>query len=151
MKGQTSKTLKQINSSFKEISNELQIYNEKLAQTCCFKKKKMYVFIGCIGSLSLLVGFFQLWRVGATLSATGVQADCGGFSSCGAQALGVWTSLLTAWWVPGLGLTAVAHGLSCSCSMQDLPVAGIRPTALSLKGRFLTTGPPGKPLYYCLI
>ena len=30
--------------------------------------------------------------------------------------------------------------------MQDLPRLGIEPVSLVLQGRFLTTGPPGKPL-----
>ena len=51
--------------------------------------KLIYLFIfGCIGSLLLRVSFLQLRRAGATLL-WGVRAShCGGFSGCGAWALG---------------------------------------------------------------
>ena len=48
----------------------------------------IYLFIGCVGFSLLCAGFLPLWRVGATLRC-GVRAShCGGFSCCGAQALG---------------------------------------------------------------
>ena len=31
--------------------------------------------------------------------------------------------------------------------MWDLPQPGIKPLSPALQGRFLTTGPPGKPLH----
>ena len=39
---------------------------------------------------------------GCTTTKSGTPAYCGGFSCCGAQALGTWASVV------------VAHGLSCS-------------------------------------
>ena len=49
----------------------------------------IYLFIfGCVGSLLLCVGFLQLWQVGATLCCGAWASHCGGFSCCGAQALG---------------------------------------------------------------
>ena len=54
---------------------------------------------------------------------------------CGARALGVWASVV------------VAHGLSCSAAMWDLPGPGLELMFPVLAGRFLTTVPPGKPLY----
>ena len=51
----------------------------------------------------LHTGFLWLWRAGATLR-SGVRAShCGGFTCCGARALGAWASVVA------------AHGLS-SCS-----------------------------------
>ena len=53
----------------------------------------IYLFIfGCIGSLLLRAGFLQLWQAGAPLC--GAQAShCGGFSCCGAWALGMWAAV----------------------------------------------------------
>ena len=61
------------------------------------------------------------------------DSHCSGFSCCGAQALkhrprscGIQAELARCMW--------------------DLPGPGIKPTSPALQGRFLTTGPPGKPL-----
>ena len=57
--------------------------------------------------LLLRTGFLYLWRAGAALRC-GVRAShCGGFSCCGARALGVQASAV------------VAHGLS-SCGSRAL-------------------------------
>ena len=51
---------------------------------------------GCVGSLLLPPGFLQLRRAGATLC-RGVRAShCGGFSCCGARALGAQASVVVA-------------------------------------------------------
>ena len=67
-------------------------------------------------------------------------SHCGGFSCCGAWALGMWASVV------------VAHGLSsCGsrayllCGMWDLPRPGLEPVSPALAGGFLVTVPPGKP------
>ena len=54
-----------------------------------------YLFtFGCVGSSLLRAGFLWLRRVGATLGC-GVQAShCGGFSCCGAWALGTQASVV---------------------------------------------------------
>ena len=39
----------------------------------------------------------------------------------------------------------MAHGLSCSSSMWDLPRPGLEPVFSAMAGGFLTTAPPGKP------
>ena len=67
----------------------------------------IYLFIGCVGSLLLHESFLQLWRVGATLCCSVRASHCGGFSCCGARALGAWVSVV------------VAHGLS-SCGSWAL-------------------------------
>ena len=63
-----------------------------------FKKEKIiYLFIfGCFGSLLLRMGFLQLQRAGATLCCGARASHCGGFSCCGAQALGAWASVVVA-------------------------------------------------------
>ena len=50
-------------------------------------------------------------------------------------------------------LAVVVHWLSCPVKvMWDLPRAGIKSISSALAGRFLTTGPPGKPRkFYFLI
>ena len=44
------------------------------------------------------------------------------------------------------GSVVVAHGLSCSHGMWDLPGLGLEPVFPALAGGFLTTAPPRKPL-----
>ena len=57
----------------------------------------IYLFIfGCVGSSSLCVGFLWLWRAGATLHCSVWASHCGGFSCCGAWALGAWASVVVA-------------------------------------------------------
>ena len=103
----------------------------------------IYLFLSVLGLRLLHANFLQLKQVRATLSC-GVQASCcGGFSCCGAWALGAWASVV------------VAHGLS-SCGawaqllhgMWDLPGPGLKPVSPALAGGFLTTAPPGKPNRY---
>ena len=73
-------------------------------------------------------------------SSCGERAShCGGFSCCGARALGMRASVVVA---RGLG--------SCGSRAQllrgtwDLPGPGLEPVSPSLAGGFLTTAPPGK-------
>ena len=70
--------------------------------------------------------------MGAPLRCGAWASHCGGFSCCGAQALGAQASVV------------VAHGLSCS-GMWDFPGLGLEPTSPALAGGFFTTAPPGKP------
>ena len=135
----------------KYVCNALQLWN-------CFHihsffiYKFIYLFIfGCVGSLLLCAGFLQLWQAGATLHC-GVRAShCGGFSCCGARALGAWASVVVAFRLSSCGSRALEHRLSsCGawasllCSMWDLPGLGIEPMTPALAGGFLTTAPPGK-------
>ena len=91
-------------------------------------------------------------QAGATLCC-GVQAShCGGFSCCGARALGTWASVVVAHGLSSCGLWALERRLS-SCGAQDqllhgmwdLPGPGLEPASPALAGGFLTTAPPGKP------
>ena len=128
-----------------------------------FLKKLFYSFIfGCIGSSLLRVGFLQLRRAGATFHFSARASHCGGFSCCGAQALGVWASVVVALRLSSCGSQALERRLS-SCGpraqllggMWDLPGPGFKPMSPVLAGGFPTTAPPGKPyhpfLYTCLL
>ena len=42
----------------------------------------------------------------------------------------------------------MVHGLRLLRGMWGLPGPGLEPVFPALAGRFLTTGPPGKPLIY---
>ena len=45
-----------------------------------------------------------------------------------------------------MGSRGLAHRPSCSVALWDLPVPGLESTSPALAGRFLATGPLGKPL-----
>ena len=71
----------------------------------------------------------------------GAQAShCGGFSCCGAQALGAQATVVAIRRLSSCGAWAwLLHG------MWDLPGPGLEHVSPALAGRFLTTVPPGKP------
>ena len=78
-------------------------------------------------------------------------SHCGGFSCCGARALGVWVSVVAACGLSSCGSWALERRLSsCGvwawllCDMWDLPGPGLKPVSRALAGGFLTTVPPGK-------
>ena len=81
-----------------------------------------------------------------------VASHCGGFSCCGARALGMQTSVVVACGLSSCGSQALERRLS-SCGaraqllrgMWDLPRPGLEPMTPALAGGFLTTEPPGKP------
>ena len=115
----------------------------------------MYLLIifGCVGSLLLHAGFLQLQRVGgATLRCSARASHCGGFSCCGAWAVGMRASVVVAYELSNCGSRVPERRLS-SCgaqaqllrSMWDLPGPGLEPVSPALAGGFLTTAPPGKP------
>ena len=159
MKGQTNKTLKQTNSSFKEITNVLQIYNEKLAWTCCFLKKKKFMYLLAALGLCCCQWAFSSCGECGLLSPQGVCRLIAvvflvkehRLQVCGPQQLRPGGLNSCSLWAPGLGLSSCGTWAQLLCGMQDLPIPGIKPMSLALKGRFLTIGPPGKPLYYFLI
>ena len=119
----------------------------------------MYFFLinlfiyGCVGSSLLCAGSLQLRRAGATLRCSTRASHCGGFSCCGARALGTWASEVVARRLSSCGSRALEHRLSCCgaraqflCGMWGLPGPGIKPVSPALAGGFLTTAPPGKSL-----
>ena len=78
----------------------------------------IYLFIfGCIGSLLLHVGFLWLQRAGATLPCSAQVSHCGGFTCCGAQALGTRASVVVAHSLSSCGSRALEHRLS-SCGTR---------------------------------
>ena len=119
----------------------------------CFLMYSFCLFIfGCVGSLLLQTGFIQLRRVGATLRCGAQVSHCGGFSCCGAWALGARGSVVVAHRLRSCGSRALELRLS-SCGaraqllrgMWDLPRPGLEPMSPALAGGFLITVPPGKP------
>ena len=84
---------------------------------------------GCAGSLLLCMGFLQLRRAGVTLCGGVMDSHCSDFSR-GAQALGVWTSV-----VPG-------HRLSCFMACGIFLDLGSNPCPLHWQADFLSTVPP---------
>ena len=111
----------------------------------------VFLFFGCVGSLLLSTGFLQLWRAGATIRCGAQASHCGGFSCCGARALGAWASVVVAHGLSSCGSRALERRLS-SCGtwaqllhgMWDLPGPGFELVSPALAGGFLTTAPPGK-------
>ena len=68
----------------------------------------IYLFLAVLG-LRCCMGFLSLRWAGATLHCGARASHCGGFSCCGAWALGVRASAVVAH-----RLSSVVHGLSCS-------------------------------------
>ena len=122
-----------------------------------FLNKFIYLFIyfGLHLGLCCCAGFLQLQRAGATLRCGARAFHCGGFSCCGARALGTQASVVAARGLSSCGSRALEHRLS-SCGswalllhgMWDLPGPGLKPVSPALAGGFLTTAPPGKSLFW---
>ena len=101
------------------------------------------------------MGFLLLQQAGATLRCGARASHCGGFSCCGAWALGVRASVVVVCGLSSCGLWALECRLS-SCGARgllfrgtwDLPGPGLEPVSHALAGGFLTTAPPGKPLVF---
>ena len=98
------------------------------------------------------MGFLWLRRAGTTLCCGARASHCGGFSCCGAQALGAWASVVVACGLSSCGSRALEHRLgSCGAGawllrgMWDLPGLGLEPMSPALADGFSTTAPPGKP------
>ena len=79
--------------------------------------------------------------MGATLRCGAWASHCGGFSCCGARALGVRASVVVA-----CGLSSCGTQAQFLRGMWDLPGPGLEPMSPVLAGEFLTTMPPGKSL-----
>ena len=63
--------------------------NRESVLFCFVFNKFIYLFIfSCVGSSLLCSGFLYLRRAGATLHCGAQASHCGGFSCCGARALG---------------------------------------------------------------
>ena len=66
-------------------------------------------------------------------------SHCGGFSCCGARALGTRASVVVA-----RGLSSCGSRAQLLHDMWDLPRPGLEPMSPALAGGFLTTAPPRK-------
>ena len=76
----------------------------------------LFIF-GCVGSSLLRVGFLYLRRAGATLRCGAWASHCGGFSCCGARALGARASVVVARGFSSCGSRALERRLS-SCGAR---------------------------------
>ena len=93
---------------------------------------------GCIGSSLLCTGFLYLQRAGATLPCGEQASHCGGFSCCGARALGTRASVVVARGLSSCGsraleradLVVVVHRFSCSVACGIFPHQGLNPFSL---------------------
>ena len=106
-----------------------------------FFNKSIYLFIlAALGLRCCTWAFSSCGERGLLFLRCGARAShCGGFSCCGARALGTWASVVVACGLSSCGaLAQLLHG------MWDLPRPGIEPVSPMLAGRFLTTAPPGK-------
>ena len=90
--------------------------------------------------------------MGVTLPCGARDSHCGGFSCCGAQAVGTQALVAVARGLSSCGSRALELRLSsCGaralllCGMGELPRPGFKPVSPALAGGFLTTAPPGKP------
>ena len=76
----------------------------------------LFIF-GHVGSSLLRAGFLWLRRAGAALPCGARASHCGGFSCCGARALGAQASVVMARGLSGCGLQALERRLS-SCGAR---------------------------------
>ena len=121
--------------------------------THCFVFYYLFIFtFGCAGSLPLLCIFSSCCKWGLLSSWSAQQASRrGGFSSCGAWALGAQAVVAVTCGLSNCGSWAAEHKLSgCGTQAQllhgawDLPESGIKSMSPPLAGRFFTTELPEK-------
>ena len=89
---------------------------EKRLWTCTFINFT-YLFIFWLCWIFVAARSLSLRRVGATLRRGTRASHCGGFSCCGAQALGVRAPVVAAWGLSSCGSRAPEHRLS-SCGAR---------------------------------
>ena len=107
------------------------------------------------GILIFIYLFIYFWLRWVFVAVRGLSlvAASGGFSCCGARALGAWASVVVARGLSSCDSQALERRLS-SCGtraqllrgMWDPPRPGIEPASPALAGGFLTTVPPVKSL-----
>ena len=97
------------------------------------KYSEVFIYLRLHWVLIAACGLFSSCGEQGLLSSCGMQASlCGGFSCCGAQALGMQTSVV------------VVHGHRCPAACGIFPDQGSNPVSPALAGGFFITGPPGK-------
>ena len=87
-------------------------------------EKSFYSFLDALSSL-LCAGFLWLRQAGASPRCSAQASHCRGFSCCGAQALGAWSSVIAA-----CGLSSCGTRASLLCGMWNLPGSGIEPICI---------------------
>ena len=89
-----------------------------IEQLVLFKKIFIIIiFLAAFGLCCCALAFLWLRRVGVTLRCGEWAPHCGGFSCCGAGALGAWASVVVACGLSSCGLQALEHRLS-SCGTR---------------------------------
>ena len=76
-----------------------------------------FFFLAVLGLRCCAQAFLSLWLAGATLCCGTQPSHCGGFSCCGARALGAWASVVVAHGLSYCDSWALEHRLS-SCGAQ---------------------------------
>ena len=117
----------------------------------------IYLFLAALGLPCCVRAFSSCGEWGLLFVAVRgllivVASHCGGFSCCGARALGARASVVGARGLSSYGSRALECRLS-SCGARasllrgvwELPGPGLEPLSPALAGGFLTTAPPGKP------
>ena len=106
----------------------------------------IYLLIFSYAGSSLLCRLFSSCREQGPLSSRSVGAShCGGFSCCGAQALGLAGFSSCSSQAPEHRLNSFGIQPQLLCGMWDLPRPGIELMFPALAGRFFTTETPEKP------
>ena len=104
----------------------------------------------CVCLFIYLFSFWLCWVFVAVRRLSLVATSRGYFpSQC--PGLSVWSagSRRVASVAAARGLSSCGAPAQLSRGMWDHPGPGIKPMSLALQGRFLTTGPPGKPFCVC--
>ena len=79
-----------------------------------FNKFILFIYFWLCGVFVAARGLSLVWRAGAALRCGAWASHCGGFSCCGARALGAWASVVAARRLSSCGSRALEHRLS-SC------------------------------------
>ena len=70
------------------------------------------LFLAALGLCFCMRAFLWFWQAGATLHCGAQASHCGGFSCCGAWALGTWASVVVAQGLSSCGSRALERRLS---------------------------------------
>ena len=99
-----------------------------------FLKNKLFIYLFIYLCLCWVFtaarGLSLVAARGATLRCGAQASHCGGFSCCGAWALGAQASVVVAHRLQRGGSVVVAHGLSCSVVCGTFPDQGSNPSPL---------------------
>ena len=98
----------------------------------------IFLFLAALGLRCCARALSSCGELGATLRCSAWASHCGGFSCCGARALGAWASVVVARGLSSCGLQAPERRLSscgarlsCSAACGILPDQGSNPCPLN--------------------